>query len=68
VISSDAIFTLPREVCVFGAIVLYTYIQIHTHTHMGFIHSFAFHRSFDTEVVMYNMMYADRAIVMANKA
>jgi len=32
-----------------------------------FIHSFAIYSSFDTEVVIYNMMCADRAFVMAIK-
>jgi hypothetical protein len=37
----------------------------------GFIYSFFYitlRRSFDIEVVIYNMMYADRAFNMANKA
>jgi hypothetical protein len=57
----------------------YTHVRAHTHTHththeislpflIHFIRSFAFHRSFDTEAVIYNMMYADRAFVMENKA
>jgi len=33
-----------------------------------FIYLFAFYSSFDTEVVIYNTMYADKAFVTANKA
>jgi hypothetical protein len=37
----------------------------------GFIYSFFYitvHRSCDIEVFIYNMMYADRTFIMANKA